>query len=158
MSQPQFPFAPESLVEEFRKRDPFAGTKTDEQRNIETVQRLLTALSGGDLEGFAQEIDPEMELDIHCPDFFPWIRHAKGTEEVLAAVRQNFGVLAEQVPVVTSVVAQGDTVDIHAEETGLIHTTGTRYRISGLLQYKLRDGKVVHVREIISDQAHMPDV
>lgn len=149
----QFDLAPNVLAEAFVQGDPFANSKLLEQDNIATVQRIITALSVGDIAGFTAELDPEIELEIFCPYYFPWIRQAKGIDEILSAVKQNFGVLENQTPIINSLVAQGDMVDLSAEETGKIRGTGYEYSITGLLQYKLKDGKVISLREIISDRA-----
>lgn len=148
----QFELDSEALSDVFARADPYAGTKSQEQANIATVQRILDAISVGDMAAFTAELDPEIELEIFCPEYFPWIRQAKGIDEIVAAVKQNFGVLQDQTPAITSLVAQDDTVDISAEETGRIRGTDRTYSVTGLLKYKFRNGKVISLHEILSDR------
>lgn len=148
----QYDLPADALSEAFAQGDPYADSKALEKTNIATVQRIIDALSVGDIHGFTNELDPEIKLEIFCPDYFPWIRGAEGIAGITEAVKQNFSVLEDQSPTITSLVAQGDLVNISAEESGRIRDTGRSYHITGLLQYKIRDGKVIHLREIISDR------
>lgn len=152
MATHQFPFDGNCLDEKFQEGDRYAQIKVREQQNVDAVRRMLTALSIGDVDTFVKDLDPEVELEINCPEYFPWIRQAKGIGGITAAVIQNYGGLEDQTPTVTSLVAQGDMVEICADETGRAKGLDRAYNITGLVQFKFRDGKAVLLREIVSDR------
>lgn len=144
-------------MEKFHEGDLYAASKAAEQTNIATVRRMLTALSVGDVQAFAEELDAEIELEITCPDYFPWTRTAKGITEMIAAVTKNYGFIQDQKPTIISLTAHDDLVEICADETGLLADQDRRYEVTGLLQFRFRNGKAIHLREIVADRATSSD-
>src|SRR4051812_12388834 len=117
MDQPSFPGIHELFGAAFEADDPNLHAKTHERGHVETIQGALQALSLADLTGMLTGFNPNVEMEIHCPDFFPFVRRARGVEEVKRAVAHNFSVVEDQTPTYLNVVAQGDIIDAVLRET-----------------------------------------
>jgi ketosteroid isomerase-like protein len=99
---------------------------------------------------FVACLDPNVEMEIHAPAEFPWIRRARGAAAVRDAIEHNFGTVDNQAPQVLSVVAQGDLIDVVLHETGRIRATGQAYDVMGLQQFQFRNGCVRRFLEVLA--------
>lgn len=152
MSEQRFPGVSDIICNAFECDDPAFHHKTLERTHVEAVQRQVTAIGTGDLGACLNECARDVELEIHCPEAFPWIKRARGLEEVRRALEHNFASVENQVPKVLHVVAQGTIIDITLSETGRIKATKTNYDVIGYQQFIFKDGKVVRVREVIANR------
>ncbi len=139
-----------SLQSAFRSDDPRFETRDHEQRHVESLRRQVEAIGGGDLERFLGELDPDVSLEIHAPACFPWIRRARGIEQVRAAVLRNFGSVAQSRHDVLALVAQGDVVDVTLREAGTVRATGEPYDVIGFQQFTFREGRVTRLLEVLA--------
>ena len=111
---------------------------------------MVEGLGTSDLLGLLEEMDPGVGLEIHAPVLFPWIRRAKGIDQVRAAVIHNFSTVEAQQTKVLAVVAQGHVVDVTLRETGRIKATQQPYEVVGVQQFVFRNGKVLEFREFVA--------
>jgi uncharacterized protein len=140
----------ESLQHAFEEDDPQVHAKDQERGHVECIKRHFKMLSTADLAGFLDELDPDVDMQLHGPAMFPWIRRASGREAVRAAVAFNFSVVDDQRPQILTVVAQGNLVDVTLRETGRIKATQEPYDVVGAQQFVFRQGKLLHFREFIA--------
>lgn len=90
----------------------------------------------------------EIEMELHGPKNLPINGSWHGLAEVVAAMQRNFGLLAEQQAEILSVVAQGDTVVLLAEERGKIRATDAPYHIRWVQFFTFRENKIVRLRGV----------
>jgi ketosteroid isomerase-like protein len=149
MSDPTFKTYSATLEDLFQSGDLKAHEKADEACNVRLIQELMLAIGRNDLSGAEGLLTDDVELDIRTSVDLPFIRTAKGKEQFLEAVRQNFGELQDQQPNIEAVVAQGDTVIILAQEQGELQKTCARYQVQGMHRYVFREEKIALVQEFI---------
>lgn len=140
----------EALQRAFEDEDPRPLVKEHEQAQVESLKRLMDSVGLGDIAQFELCLDPNIEMEIHAPSEFPWIRRARGADAVRAAVTHNFASVEDQVPQVLTVVAQGNLVDVTLRETGRIRNSGYSYDIVGVQQFQFRRGRLVRFSEVIA--------
>jgi ketosteroid isomerase-like protein len=141
---------PEAVLRSFEADDPSHQGKGYERGRAESLRRQFLAMGAGDVAGFVGEWHPDIELEIHAPAEFPFIRRARGVEAVQAAMAHNFAVLEQQAPRIERVVAQGDVLDVLLTEKGRVKATGRAYDVMALQQFVFRDEKVAHFLEIVA--------
>ena len=149
MSDPTFRTYTATLEDYFRDGDLKAHEKADEASNVRLIQELMLAIGRNDPAALGELLTDDVELDIRTSADLPFIRSAKGKGAFLEAVWKNFGELQDQQPNITSVIAQGDTVIILAQEQGELRKTSERYQVQGMHRYVFREGKIALVQELI---------
>jgi ketosteroid isomerase-like protein len=149
MSDPTFKTYTASLEDFFRDGDLKAQEKVEEAANVRLIQELMLAIGRNDLAASGDLLTDDVELDIRTSVDLPFIQRAKGKEQFLDAVRQNFDELQDQQPNIEAVIAQGNTVIILAQEQGELRKTSTRYHVQGMHRYVFREGKMALVHELI---------
>lgn len=117
-------------------------------QNLRSIQQLIDAIGRGDLESAIANAHDDVRFEIYAPLEFPWIRHATGVEELRAALRQNFGSLAEQHPEITTLTAQGDTVVLIGREHGRVKATNAPYRMQFVQRFLFRGGRLASITVI----------
>jgi ketosteroid isomerase-like protein len=137
-----------ALHDGFLQGDERAADKNAEARHVALLQEQYRAVQRGDFAAFGALLDDEIDFEIVGPREIPIVGRHRGRDQVAAAVRKNFGMLEDQRPNVQSVVAQGDTVVVHGQETGRVRDTGRAYDIHWVQILTFRDGKVVRFREV----------
>jgi len=98
-------------------------------QNLRSIQHLIDAIGRNDLDEAIANAHDDVRFEIYAPLEFQWIRQAIGIKELKAALRHNFGSLAEQHPEITTLTAQGDTVVLIGREHGRVKATGEPYRM-----------------------------
>jgi ketosteroid isomerase-like protein len=149
MSDPFFSDLTESIIRAFEADDLESLTKRRERSHVESLRRQVAAIGAGDFESCLREFDSDIELEIHCPADFPFVRRARGVEQVRAAIAHNFAAVEAQMPRILHVVGQGDIIDITLTETGRIKATGQPYDVATFQQFIFGGGKLVRFREIV---------
>ena len=134
----------------FEAGDPAAAAKRCEQENLQILTRLMDCVVRGDNSPLEAVLTPDAEIAIHAPAEFPWIRQARGPAEIGAMIGHNFAALADQVPEIHSVVAQGDSIVLTGREGGRIRDTGQPYDVYFAQQYRFREGKITEIRQVVS--------
>jgi ketosteroid isomerase-like protein len=117
-------------------------------QNLRSIQHLIDAIGRNDLDEAIANAHDDVRFEIYAPLEFQWIRQATGVKELKAALRHNFGLLAEQHPEITTLTAQGDTVVLIGREHGRVKATGEPYRMQFVQRFLFRDGRLASVTVI----------
>jgi ketosteroid isomerase-like protein len=148
MSENRFNDYINSIERLFQSGDSKAIEKLEEAANVRLLQNLIRAIGLDDLVTVSELLAENVRLEILGPAEIPFIRNAKGQEQMLEVIKQNFGAVQEQILNLNAVIAQGDTVVVMMDEEGKVQATGERYKIKGLQRFVMRDGKVELVEEL----------
>src|SRR5262245_43036294 len=96
-----------------------AGTRTAEPaRNILWLRDQIAAIERGEFESILHDAHDDVTLELFVPAHFPFVTHARGKPQVLAAIAHNFGAVVEQAPEMRDIFAEGDTVVLFGRERG----------------------------------------
>jgi ketosteroid isomerase-like protein len=120
---------------------------------IAQIEEMIAAIGRGDYEAALRGAAPDVELEIYAPPEFPFITHARGIPQLVAAIRHNFESVVEQQPVITNVLAHGDVVVMLGSETGRIHASGTSYRVEFVHRFTFADRALQNIRIIVARAA-----
>ena len=119
--------------------------------NVESLHAQIVALEKGDYGPVLAAAGDDVELDIFAPPQFPFIRRARGLEEYRQAVQQNFSVIDEQRPEISSVTADGDDIVVIGREQGRIRATSAAYDVQFVQRFKFKEGKLASVQIIAAN-------
>jgi ketosteroid isomerase-like protein len=136
------------LHQAFLDGDDASAMKVNEARNVLQLQEIYRALARGDFHPAIALMADGIALELHAPPEVPITGCWRGVAEVTAAMQRNFGSLADQRAELLSVVAQGDTVVLLAEEHGTVRATGTPYRVRWVQFFTFRHDKIVSIRGV----------
>ena len=139
---------PGALGPVFEAGDPLAAGRTRERRNVALIGEIVGAIAAGDYEHVRGHLTPDVTMEIAAPSSVPWVRNATGADEVLAAVRHNFGTLRDQRPTPLALTAQGDTVMVMARETGTWVASGEPYTALLSQQWTFHGEKLACIRSV----------
>ena len=133
--------------------DRFLGTTnsaaTHDIKDPQTVlHAAFDAIIQGDFDAFSESIADDAELSV-C-GFGPLDGTWRGRDEVVAATRRNFGLLANQKPQIESMISQGDRVAVLLRESGVLKSSGQAYSVRGVQWFTFADGKIKKIDEIIA--------
>jgi ketosteroid isomerase-like protein len=148
MTDPGFATYTSSLETLFRDGDPRCEQKAEELANIRLIQDAVLAIGRNDMEALEEVLADDVRLDIRAPENLSFVSQAAGREQVLEAVKRNFGEVQNQRPAIEAVVAQGDTVVVMSREEGEVKGTGEPYRIDCVQRFVCRDGKIALIHEL----------
>ena len=118
--------------------------------NRQHVQDFLNVLYSGDIEGALERCTDDVEFLANAPiDILPHMGHRRGKAEMREmwdAVRARYSELRCEVPVL---VAEDDKVSafIRVFFRKSINQRMVQFDVAGF--YKLRDGRISHIREVI---------
>jgi ketosteroid isomerase-like protein len=113
-----------------------------------TIAEQIDAIGRGDFEAALHQANPDLELEIFAPMEFPFIRRARGLEDVRRAIEHNFAALEGQQPVIGNVMGQGDVVVLIGSERGRIRSTGASYHVQSVHRFTFVDGALAHIQII----------
>lgn len=133
----------------FRDGDPLVQAKDAEAANVGRMQALVQAFGRGDIAAAGDFFADDIVLEIVAPESVPFVRSARGRDDVLAATIANFQMVEAQAPVLEAVVAQGDTVVLLLREAGVWRADGTPYNLRGVHRYRFAGEKLTLVEEFI---------
>lgn len=118
----------------------------DTRASGDVTPELFAAIARGDFDSMAQYLTHDAELVIAG---FPGMDGAwSGRETVIAATRRNFGMVAEQRPIIERQITAGDTTAMLFRESGVRKEGRQPYSIRVSMWVTTRDGKVCRVEEI----------
>ncbi len=112
----------------------------------DAMPALFAAIARGDFEAMAQYLTEDAELVI--AGFEGMNGSWKGRDAVIAATRGNFGLVAEQRPVIELQITDGDVTALLFRESGMRRDRRERYSIRVSMWVTRRGGKVCRVEEI----------
>jgi len=94
----------------------------------------------GDYDAFGESITDDAELSI-C-GFGALDGTWRGRDEVVAAARKNYGLLANQKPEIETMIWQGDCVAVLLRESGIFKSSGQAYSVRGVQWFTFANGKI----------------
>ncbi|HTC35622.1 MAG TPA: nuclear transport factor 2 family protein [Bryobacteraceae bacterium] len=105
----------------------------------------------GNFDAFANSVTENVELSIS--GFGPLNGNWRGRDEVVAATRKNFALLANQKPEIESMISEGDRVAVLLRESGVFKSNGQAYSVRGVQWFTFANGKIAKIDEIIATHA-----
>jgi uncharacterized protein len=117
--------------------------------NSQTVlHRAYDAIIQGDFSLFAESLTEDVELRI-C-GFGPMDGAWRGRDEVVAATRRNFALVANQKPEVESMISQGDSIAVLLRESGMFKSSGQTYSVRGVQWFTFANGKIKRIDQVVA--------
>src|SRR5262245_56773690 len=104
----------------FLDGDDASTGKSTEASHVSRLQEQYRAIARGGVSPVIDQMAESSELELHGPTDFPINGTWRGRAEVIAALHRNFGSLADQQVQILTLVAQGDTVVLLAQECGKV--------------------------------------
>ena len=127
-------------------------TSSAATENITDPQTVLhasfAAIIQGNFEAFGDLVADDVELSV-C-GFGLMDGTWRGRDDVVAATRRNFGLVANQKPEVESIICQGDHIAVLLRESGVLKSSGKAYSARGVQWFTFSDGKIKKIDEIIA--------
>jgi ketosteroid isomerase-like protein len=127
-------------------------TSSAATENITDPQTVLhasfDAIIQGNFEAFGDLVADDVELSV-C-GFGLMDGTWRGRDDVVAATRRNFGLVANQKPEVESIICQGDHIAVLLRESGVLKSSGKAYSARGVQWFTFSDGKIKKIDEIIA--------
>ena len=126
-----------------------SGAATKDVKDPQTVlHAALDAIIQGNYDAFGQSVTDDVELNIR--GFSGMEGTWRGRDEVVAATRKNFAMLAEQKPEIESMIADGDRIAVLLRENGILKSNGQAYSVRGVQWFTFADGKISRIDEILA--------
>jgi ketosteroid isomerase-like protein len=117
--------------------------------NSQTVlHRAYDAIIQGDFNLFGESLTEDVELRI-C-GFGPMDGAWRGRDEVVAATRRNFALVANQKPEVESMISQGDSIAVLLRERGMFKSSGQTYSVRGVQWFTFANGKIKRIDQVVA--------
>ena len=135
----------------FMAGDPTSAAKEPERQNVDQLARLVHAISAGRFDEFRALLADDVEYELLGPPGSGWPYRVNGADAVAAAVEANFATVADQMPEMLAMTAQGDTVMLMARERGRWRETGAPYQHLLAQQYTFRDGLLSVFRSVVGE-------
>jgi len=124
-----------------------SSVATENSKDPQTVLHVaFDAIIQGDFEAFGESTTEDVELSVY--GFGPLDGTWRGRDEVVAATRRNFALLANQKPEIESIIVQGDRVAVLLRESGVFKASGQAYSVRGVQWFTFVDGKISKIAEI----------
>lgn len=125
------------------------GAATKDIKDPQTVlHAAFDAIIEGNFESFGELIADDVELNVS--GFGRLDGTWRGRDEVVAATRRNFGLVANQKPEIESIISQGDRVAVLLQESGVFKSSGQAYSVRGVQWFTFSDGKIKKIDEIVA--------
>jgi ketosteroid isomerase-like protein len=124
-----------------------AVTKVDSDPQT-VLHEAFDAIIGGNFEVFGELLADDAEL--HVRGFGPLDGTWHGRDDVVAATRRNFGLLAGQKPEIEGMISQSDRVAVLLRESGLFKSSGQAYSVRGVQWFTFANGKIQKIDEIVA--------
>jgi ketosteroid isomerase-like protein len=115
------------------------------------LHKAFEAVIGGNFDAFRDSLTDNVEMNIS--GFGPLDGNWRGRDEVVAATRSNFALLANQKPEIESMISQGDRVAVLLRESGVFKSNGQPYSVRGVQWFTFANGKIAKIDEIIATHA-----
>jgi ketosteroid isomerase-like protein len=126
-----------------------SSAATEDIRDPQSVlHAAFDAIVQGDFDAFGESIADDAELSV-C-GFGPLDGTWRGRDEVVAATRRNFGLLANQKPQIEGMISQGDRVAVLLRESGVFKSNRQAYSVRGVQWFTFAEGKIRKIDEIIA--------
>ena len=122
---------------------------THENVDSQTVlHRAYDAIIQGDFSLFGESLTEDVELRI-C-GFGPMDGAWRGRDEVVAATRRNFALVASQKPEVESMISQDELIAVLLRESGMFKSSGQTYSVRGVQWFTFANGKIKKIDQVVA--------
>jgi ketosteroid isomerase-like protein len=122
---------------------------TEDTKDPKSVLHLaFDAIIQGDFDTFGESTTDDIELSVY--GFGPLDGTWRGRDEVVAATRKNFALLANQKPEIEDMTSQDGRVAVLLQESGVFKASGQAYSVRGVQWFTFVDGKISKIDEIIA--------
>jgi ketosteroid isomerase-like protein len=126
-----------------------SSAATKDLRAPQTIlHSAFDAVVRGDFEAFGEWVTADVEMNIR--GFGAMDGSWQGRDEVIAATRRNFAMLAEQKPEIESMILDGDRIAVLLRESGIFKSNGLAYNVRGVQWFTFEEGKIKKIDEIIA--------
>jgi ketosteroid isomerase-like protein len=121
-------------------------------KDIKDPQTVLhaafDAIIQGNFEAFGELVADDIELNVSGFGLLDgtW----RGRDEVVAATRRNFSLVANQKPEIESIISEGDRVAVLLRESGVFKSDGQAYSVRGVQWFTFAGGKIKKIDEIVA--------
>jgi ketosteroid isomerase-like protein len=132
--------------------DTTGGAATKDYR-LSVLHTAFDAIIQGDFEAFGKSVTEDVELNINgfgASGLGALDGSWRGRDEVVAATKKNFALLAEQKPEIESMISQGDQIAVMLRESGIFKSNGQAYSVRGVQWFTFAEGKIKKIDEFIA--------
>jgi ketosteroid isomerase-like protein len=133
----------------FQANDLDHASKLVEGKHVDVIMQAYGFLLARNFDGMFEHWHDDSEFQILGSALTPFTGICRGKSLIKTTVSRNFGQLADSVPKIEHVRAQGDWVAVQAVENGTLVPNKTPYRIRWLHLYRFREDRIVALRQII---------
>ncbi len=126
-----------------------SAATADPQTPQTVLHTAFDAIVRGDFDAFGRSLTDDVELSIRGLGALDG--HWRGREEVVAATRGNFALLAEQKPEIEGMIVEGERIAVLLRETGVFKSDRRSYRVRGVQWFTFMDGKIRQIDEIVAE-------
>jgi ketosteroid isomerase-like protein len=120
----------------------------DDSNSQTVLHRAYDAIIQGDFNLFGESLTDDVELRI-C-GFGPMDGAWRGRDEVVAATRRNFALVADQKPEVESMLSQRDSIAVLLRESGMFKSSGQTYSVRGVQWFTFANGKIKRIDQVVA--------
>ena len=133
------------LLHKIRTAPSDPGNPRDPQA---VLHAIYEAIVEGDFDRLTNLTTEDVELHISGSNFFDgsWC----GRDDVIAATKRNFSLLADQKPQIDDIACQGDCVAVLMRENGIIRESGHAYSLRAVQWCTFENGKLKRLDEIVA--------
>lgn len=125
---------------------PAASTDVSDPQAV--LHATYSAVVQGNFEALGESLTEDVELHIH--GFGAMDGDWLGRNDVVAAVRKNFALVASQQPAIERIVSQGDSIVVLLAETGVLKASGQAYSIRAVQWFTFHQGKIQRIDQIVA--------
>ena len=120
----------------------------DPQEPQAVLHAIYESIVQGDFDHLTNLMTEDVELHISGSTLFDgsWC----GRDDVIAATKRNFSLLAHQKPQIDDMACQGNCVAVLMRESGIVRESGHSYSLRGVQWFTFEDGKLKRLNEIVA--------
>src|SRR5271154_6817844 len=126
-----------------------SSATTKDMRDPQTVlHAAFDAIIQGNFDAFGESVTDDVQLNIS--GFGALDGTWRGRDQVVAATRRNFALIAEQKPEIEGMIRNGDRIAVLLRESGIFKSNGQAYSVRGVQWFPFADGKISSIDEIVA--------
>jgi ketosteroid isomerase-like protein len=125
---------------------PAASTDVSDPQAV--LHATYSAVVQGNFEALGASLTEDAELHIH--GFGAMDGDWRGRDDVVAAARKNFALVAYQQPAIERIISQGDSIVVLLAETGVLKASGQAYSIRAVQWFTFNQGKIQRIDQIVA--------
>ena len=124
---------------------------TPRREDPQTVlHAVYDAIIRGDFTAFGDMLAEDVAMQI--TGFGPMDGAWSGRDNVVAATRKNFSLVASQKPEVESMICEGNCAAVLLRETGVFKPKGEIYSVRAVQWFTIAGGKISRIDQIVASK------